>query len=65
MARIALGQCKMASRPIAGVIAYHVVYAGFVIINIEVLEIVIDGLFGTHRIFAFAGGWYDFSDRFL
>jgi len=59
MAKIALGQSKMTSRPIAGAL-HIVVYAGFVIINIEILEIVIDGLFGTHRIFAFAGGWYDF-----
>jgi heterodisulfide reductase subunit C len=49
MARIALGQSKMVRRPISG--ALHViVYVGFVIINIEVLEIIIDGLFGTHRI---------------
>ncbi len=50
MAMIALGQSKMVKRPIAG--ALHViVYIGFVVINIEVLEIVIDGLAGTHRIF--------------
>jgi hypothetical protein len=37
-------------RPIAG---YHiVVYLGFIII-IELLEIIIDGLFGTHRVFCF------------
>jgi heterodisulfide reductase subunit C len=50
MARIALGQSKMVTRPIAGFL-HIVVYVGFVIINIEVLEIIIDGLFGTHRIF--------------
>ncbi len=50
MARIALGQSKMVVRPIAGLL-HLVVYVGFVIINIELLEIVIDGLFGTHRIF--------------
>lgn len=49
MARIALGQSKMVKRPIAGFL-HVVVYIGFVIINIEVLEIIIDGLFGTHRI---------------
>lgn len=59
MARVALGQGKMVSRPVAGLL-HILVYAGFVIINIEVLEIVIDGLFGTHRVFAFAGGFYDF-----
>ena len=49
MAMIALGQSKMVRRPISG--ALHViVYVGFIIINIEVLEIILDGLFGTHRI---------------
>ena len=50
MAMIALGQSKMVKRPFSGFL-HIVVYVGFVIINIEVLEIVIDGLFGTHRIF--------------
>ena len=50
MARIALGQSKMVSRPIAGFL-HIVVYVGFIVINIEVLEIIIDGLFGTHRVF--------------
>ena len=59
MTRVALGQGKMVSRPVAGIL-HILVYIGFVIINIEVLEILIDGLFGTHRIFAFAGGFYDF-----
>jgi len=49
MAMIALGQSKMVRRPIAGFL-HAVVYVGFIIINIEVLEIIIDGLFGTHRI---------------
>ena len=49
MTRIALGQSKMVTRPIAGIL-HVIVYVGFVIINIEVLEIIIDGLFGTHRI---------------
>lgn len=51
MARIALGQSKMVKRPISGLL-HIIVYLGFIIINIEVLEIVIDGLFGTHRIFS-------------
>ena len=59
MFRVALGQGKMVSRPVAGIL-HVIVYAGFVIINIEVLEILIDGLLGTHRIFSFAGGFYDF-----
>ncbi|KPM30377.1 Putative ABC importer, permease component [Croceitalea dokdonensis DOKDO 023] len=59
MARIALGQSKMVVRPVAGLM-HIIVYVGFVIINIEVLEIVIDGLLGTHRIFAPLGSVYDF-----
>lgn len=50
MTRIALGQSKMVTRPIAGFL-HIIVYIGFIIINIEVLEIIIDGLFGTHRVF--------------
>ena len=57
MARIALGQSKMVRRPIAGIL-HIIVYVGFVIINIEVLEIIIDGLFGTHRIFSGIGSLY-------
>ena len=50
MVRVALGQGKMLSRPVAGF--FHVViYAGFVLINLEVLEIVLDGLLGTLRLF--------------
>lgn len=59
MARIALGQSKMVRRPIAGIL-HIVVYVGFLIINIELLEIVIDGVFGTHRIFAPLGSVYNF-----
>lgn len=51
MAMIALGQSKMVRRPVSGFL-HVIVYVGFVIINIEVLEIIIDGLFGTHRIFS-------------
>ncbi|MEO7979046.1 4Fe-4S dicluster domain-containing protein [Flavobacterium sp.] len=59
MAMIALGQSKMVKRPVAGIL-HIVVYAGFIIINIELLEIIIDGLFGTHRIFAeYLGSVYD------
>lgn len=58
MTMIALGQSKMVKRPIAGIL-HIVVYLGFVIINIEVLEIIIDGLFGTHRVFSFLGSIYD------
>jgi len=59
MALIALGQSKMVKRPVAGAL-HIVVYVGFIIINIELLEIIIDGLIGTHRVFApFLGVVYD------
>jgi len=58
MAMIALGQSKMIKRPIAGIL-HIIVYVGFVIINLELLEIIIDGLFGTHRVFAPLGIIYD------
>ena len=59
MAKIALGQSKMVVRPIAGAL-HIIVYIGFVIINIEVLEIILDGIFGTHRLFAVLGPVYSF-----
>jgi heterodisulfide reductase subunit C len=57
--RIALGQSKMVKRPVSGIL-HIIVYVGFIIINIEMLEIIIDGIFGTHRILSFMGGFYDF-----
>lgn len=58
MLRVAFGQSKMQARPVAGVL-HFIIYASFLIINIEVLEIIIDGLFGTHRFFApFLGSAY-------
>ncbi|MGZ5280697.1 MAG: 4Fe-4S dicluster domain-containing protein [Bacteroidia bacterium] len=51
----ALGQKKMFKKPIPAILHFFV-YAGFIIINIEILEIILDGLFGTHRIFAPALG---------
>ena len=51
MARVALGQSKMGKRPVAGIL-HMFVYVGFVIINIELLEIIVDGIFGTHRFLA-------------
>ena len=51
MCMVAIGQSKMVKRPLAAIM--HIfVYVGFVVINAEVLEIVIDGVFGTHRIFS-------------
>lgn len=59
MLKVAFGQTKMAKRPVPFLL-HLVVYLGFVIINLEVLEIVIDGAFGTHRVFAGFGGFYNF-----
>lgn len=59
MALIALGQSKMVKRPVSGFL-HIIVYVGFVLINIELLEIIIDGIFGTHRLFGFMGGFYSF-----
>ncbi len=59
MAWVALGQTKMLRRPFPAIL-HFIVYVGFILINIEFLEIVIDGLFGTHRIFSFAGDFYNF-----
>ncbi|HTB30605.1 MAG TPA: (Fe-S)-binding protein [Bacteroidia bacterium] len=59
MFMVAIGQSKMVKRPFAGIL--HIfVYAGFIIINIEVLEILIDGVMGTHRVFSFLGSFYTF-----
>ena len=51
MLRVAFGQSKMGTKPVAGIL-HLIVYVGFIIINIELLEIVVDGILGTHRIFA-------------
>lgn len=48
---LAFGQKKMFRNPLVAVLHFFV-YAGFIIINIEVLEIVLDGVLGTHRLFA-------------
>jgi heterodisulfide reductase subunit C len=59
MARVALGQSKMVTKPIPALL--HIfVYVGFVIINIEVIEMFIDGIFNTHRFLSFTGGFYSF-----
>lgn len=64
MALIALGQSKMVRKPVMGIL-HIIVYVGFVIINVELLEIIIDGIFGTHRLFAFMGGFYNFLIGFF
>jgi len=57
---LAFGQKKMFRNPLVAVLHFFV-YAGFIIINIEILEIIIDGLVGTHRLFApLLGGLYTF-----
>ena len=47
----AFGQKKMFKNPLVAVLHFFV-YAGFIIINIEILEIILDGLTGHHRLFA-------------
>lgn len=59
MLKVAFGQTKMVVRPIPAIL-HFVVYIGFVIINLEVLEIMIDGAFGTHRVFGGLGSVYNF-----
>lgn len=65
MLLVAFGQKKMFNRPLIGFM-HFIIYAGFLIINVEVLEIVLDGIFGTHRLFApFLGGFYNFLINFF
>jgi len=65
MLRIAFGQSKMIDKPIVGLL-HIVVYVGFLVINIELLEIIVDGALGTHRVFApFLGSFYDFLIAFF
>lgn len=57
MAKVAIGQSKMLQRPVSAIL--HIfVYVGFIIVNIEMLEILIDGVTGTHRFFSFTGNIY-------
>lgn len=59
MIRLALGQSKMGVKPLAGSL-HLIVYLGFILINIELIEIILDGLLGTHRVFApFLGRFYN------
>ncbi|HEU4473075.1 MAG TPA: (Fe-S)-binding protein [Flavisolibacter sp.] len=62
---IAFGQKRMFDKPFVALL-HFIVYAGFIIINIEILEIVLDGVFGTHRLFApYLGGFYSFIINFF
>ncbi len=55
--KVAIGQSKMFGFPIAAIL--HIfVYAGFILVNIEMIEIFIDGIAGTHRALSFLGGFY-------
>jgi heterodisulfide reductase subunit C len=65
LALLALGQKKMFRNPLVAVL-HFIIYAGFIIINIEVLEIGLDGLFGTHRLFEQPlGAFYIFAINFF
>jgi len=62
---LAFGQKKMFRNPLVALM-HFVIYAGFIIINIEVLEIVLDGVLGTHRLFlSYLGGFYSFLINFF
>lgn len=58
MIRVALGQSKMVTRPVSAFM-HILVYVGFVLINVEVLEMFVDGIFHQHRAFSFLGGFYN------
>jgi ferredoxin len=66
MLLLAFGQKKMFNNPLVAVM-HFIIYAGFIIINIEVLEIVLDGLLGKHRLFAtlIPAGLYSFLINFF
>lgn len=64
MLKVAFGQTKMAARPVPFIL-HFIVYAGFILINIEVLEILIDGIFGTHRALSFLGSIYNMAIGFF
>ena len=62
---MALGQKRMFDKPFVALL-HFAVYAGFIIINIEILEIILDGIFGTHRLFApYLGNVYTFVINFF
>ena len=65
MFRLAFGQSKMLDKPIVGLL-HLIVYVAFILINIELIEIVLDGLFGTHRFLApYLGSFYNFLIGFF
>lgn len=65
MVLLALGQKKMFKRPVPALL-HLAVYAGFILINIEILEIIVDGIIGSHRVFLpFLGSFYSFLIGFF
>ena len=65
MFRLAFGQSKMFDKPLVGIL-HFIVYVAFVLINIELFEIIIDGVLGTHRVLApFLGNFYNFLIAFF
>ena len=65
MFRLAFGQSKMLDKPVVGLL-HLIVYVAFILINIELIEIIIDGLFGTHRFLApYLGDFYNFLIGFF
>lgn len=64
MIRVAFGQSKMVSRPVSAFM-HILVYVGFVLINVEVLEMFVDGIFHKHRAFSFLGNFYNFLIGFF
>jgi ferredoxin len=64
MLKVAFGQTKMTVRPVPAFF-HFIIYIGFILINIEVLEIFVDGIFGTHRAFSFLGSVYNLAIGFF
>uniref|UniRef100_UPI004049F1AE 4Fe-4S dicluster domain-containing protein n=1 Tax=Flavobacterium sp. TaxID=239 RepID=UPI004049F1AE len=65
MLLVAFGQQKMFKKPIAAIL-HFILYAAFIITQIELIEIIIDGVFGTHRFSKpFLGGFYTFIISFI
>lgn len=65
MLLVAFGQKKMFTRPVPAIL-HFALYAAFIITQIELIEIIIDGIFGTHRFFkSYLGGFYTFIISFI
>jgi heterodisulfide reductase subunit C len=64
MIRVAFAQGKMGSRPVAAFF-HFIIYIGFILINLEVLEIIIDGITGTHRVLSILGPFYNIMIGFF